>query len=68
MKDNRELYNKISNVLYDKKVQKTTIAKELGISKQAFSSQLKKLRDGGGINTTTLFMIERITGEIFFTH
>lgn len=67
MKDNRELYNKISNVLYDKKIQKTAIAKELGISKQAFSSQLRRLRDGGGINTTTIFLIERITGENFFT-
>jgi predicted transcriptional regulator len=68
MKDNRELYNKISDVLYDKKVKKIDIAKELGISKQALSSQLKKLRDGGGINTTTIFIIEKITGEIFFAN
>lgn len=62
---NIELYNKIQNTILNKKITKTSIAKEIGISLTAFSLQLRALREGRGISTNTLITLEEITGEIF---
>ncbi len=62
---NIELYNKIQNTISKKKITKTFIAKEIGISLTAFSVQLKKLREGHGISTNTLIVLEKLTNENF---
>ncbi|MEI6856191.1 hypothetical protein [Psychrilyobacter sp.] len=62
---NIDLYNKIQNILSSKKITKTSIAKEIGISLTAFSLQLRALREGRGISTNTLIVLEEVTGEMF---
>lgn len=60
------LYNKINNILYDKKIAKKKIAKALNITSTAFSLQLKNLQEGNGINILTIRKIEEISEEKFF--
>jgi Zn-dependent peptidase ImmA (M78 family) len=65
----KELYEKLNQREYGilrKKGLKTKVAKELGITRQAFSYQLKQLELGKGINIKTLIAIEKITGINFF--
>jgi DNA-binding transcriptional regulator LsrR (DeoR family) len=63
---NIELCNKIENSLYSRRILKKDVADKLGISRQAFSRQLKNLKEGKGINTKTLFILEELTGIFFF--
>jgi len=60
------LYNKINNALYKTKISKQRIAKELNITKTAFSLQLRNLQKGNGINIETVRIIEKLTKENFF--
>ena len=65
----KELYEKLNQRecgILRKKGLKTKVAKELGITIQAFSYQLKQLELGKGINIKTLIAIEKITGVNFF--
>jgi len=61
-----DLFNKINKTLLLSQISKGTVAKELNISQTAFSNQLKNLKNGKGINITTIKKIEELTGEIFF--
>ena len=61
-----EIYNKIKEVLYSKKISHKEVSQELGITQTAFSLQLTKLKNGKGINTETLEVIEKLSGFNFF--
>lgn len=61
-----ELFNKINQTLSTSQIKKGRVAKELNISKTAFSNQLKNLKIGKGINILTLKKIEDLTGQKFF--
>lgn len=61
-----ELFNKINQTLSTSQIKKGRVAKELNISKTAFSNQLKNLKIGKGINVLTLKKIEDLTGQKFF--
>lgn len=61
-----ELFNKINQTLSTSQIKKGHVAKELNISKTAFSNQLKNLKTGKGINILTLKKIEDLTGQKFF--
>ena len=62
-----DIFNKINQVLNDKEIPKKHLAMHLGISNTALSNQLKKLRNGKGINIKTLEVIEELTGFNFFS-
>lgn len=62
-----DLLNKINEVLYNNKIQKNQLAKELGISKSGLSLQFNQLKKGHGINTKTLEAVEKLTGYNFFS-
>ena len=62
-----DIFNKINQVLNDKEIPKKQVAMQLGISSTALSNQLKRLRNGKGINTKTLEAIEELTGFNFFS-
>ncbi len=61
-----KLYSKIIELLKTKGITQNEIAEELGISSTAMSLQLKSLSEGKGINTNTVFAIEKKTGMKIF--
>ena len=65
-KDGVKLYSKIIELLKTKGITQNEIAEELGISSTAMSLQLKALSSGKGINTNTIFAIEKKTGIKIF--
>lgn len=64
---NIRIFNKINQILDEKKITKSKLSSHLGISKTALSNQLKKLKNGNGINIKTLEAIEELTGFNFFS-
>lgn len=61
-----KLYSKIIELLKTSGITQNDIAEELGISSTAMSLQLKSLSEGRGINTNTIFAIEKKTGMKIF--
>lgn len=62
-----DIFNKINQVLNDKNITKTKLAKHIGISRTALSNQFKNLKNDKGINIKTLEAIEELTGFNFFS-
>lgn len=58
-KFNTNIYNNIQQVLTDKNITQKELAKIIGISEQNLHNKLKKLKQGTGITTTSLFEISR---------
>lgn len=54
---NENIYKNIQKVLENKEISQKTLSFYIGTSEQNLSKKLKKLKNGDGITTTSLFQI-----------
>lgn len=60
----KKIYSKIDLIIREKKLTRYKVAEKLGLSKQAFSGLLLRMKDGEMPKLTTLLSLQECLGEV----